>query len=125
MLDNFNCELSAETVGQLPSQYSHAQSLALTTKKKKTQSPNLNKVKHMEEERRPSSDGQEESVLSRPGVLHGNTCFPCRYLVEGSCGIPFYCEELLKNLDHHKVLLFQQAETEEKTNVTWSNLFSK
>ncbi|XP_036058629.1 adenylate cyclase type 10 isoform X2 [Onychomys torridus] len=45
------------------------------------------------------------------------------YLVEGSCGIPFYCEELLKNLDHHKVLLFQQLETEEKTNVTWSNLF--
>ncbi|ERE72524.1 adenylate cyclase type 10-like protein [Cricetulus griseus] len=45
------------------------------------------------------------------------------YLVEGSCGIPFYCEELLKNLDHHRVLLFQQAESEEKTNVTWNNLF--
>ncbi|KAK7806947.1 hypothetical protein U0070_009440, partial [Myodes glareolus] len=45
------------------------------------------------------------------------------YLVEGSCGIPFYCEELLKNLDHHRVLLFQQAESEEKTNATWNNLF--
>ncbi|XP_051003725.1 adenylate cyclase type 10 [Acomys russatus] len=45
------------------------------------------------------------------------------YLVEASCGIPFYCEELLKNLDHHKVLVFQQAESEEKTNVTWNNLF--
>ncbi|KAL1769753.1 adenylate cyclase type 10 isoform X1 [Sigmodon hispidus] len=45
------------------------------------------------------------------------------YLVEGSCGIPLYCEELLKNLDHHRVLLFQQAESEEKTNVTWNNLF--
>ncbi|KAL6084861.1 hypothetical protein STEG23_001851, partial [Scotinomys teguina] len=45
------------------------------------------------------------------------------YLVEGSCGIPFYCEELLKNLDHHRVLLFQQEETEEKINMTWNNLF--
>nr|XP_014980645.2 adenylate cyclase type 10 isoform X6 [Macaca mulatta] len=45
------------------------------------------------------------------------------YLVEGSCGIPFYCEELLKNLEHHKVLVFQQTESEEKTNRTWNNLF--
>uniref|UniRef100_A0A8C0WML7 Adenylate cyclase type 10 n=1 Tax=Castor canadensis TaxID=51338 RepID=A0A8C0WML7_CASCN len=45
------------------------------------------------------------------------------YLVEGSCGIPYYCEELLKNLDHHRVLLFQQMESEDKTNVTWSNMF--
>ncbi|XP_040594562.1 adenylate cyclase type 10 [Mesocricetus auratus] len=45
------------------------------------------------------------------------------YLIEGSCGIPLYCEELLKNLDHHRVLLFQQAESEEKTNLTWNNLF--
>ncbi|NP_001075622.1 adenylate cyclase type 10 [Oryctolagus cuniculus] len=45
------------------------------------------------------------------------------YLVEGSCGIPFYCEELVKNLDHHRVLVFQQMETEEKTKVTWNNLF--
>ncbi|XP_066886216.1 adenylate cyclase type 10 isoform X1 [Kogia breviceps] len=46
-----------------------------------------------------------------------------RYLAEGSCGIPFYCEELLKNLDHHRVLVFQTIESEEKTNVTWNNLF--
>ncbi|KAI4579396.1 hypothetical protein MJT46_000764 [Ovis ammon polii x Ovis aries] len=45
------------------------------------------------------------------------------YLAEGSCGIPFYCEELLKNLDHHRVLVFQAMESEEKTNVTWNNLF--
>uniref|UniRef100_A0A8C9HDH8 Adenylate cyclase type 10 n=1 Tax=Piliocolobus tephrosceles TaxID=591936 RepID=A0A8C9HDH8_9PRIM len=45
------------------------------------------------------------------------------YLVEGSCGIPFYCEELLKNLEHHKVLVFQQTESEEKTNRSWNNLF--
>ncbi|XP_059944594.1 adenylate cyclase type 10 [Mesoplodon densirostris] len=45
------------------------------------------------------------------------------YLAEGSCGIPFYCEELLKNLDHHRVLVFQTIESEEKTNVTWNNLF--
>ncbi|XP_015441669.1 adenylate cyclase type 10 [Pteropus alecto] len=45
------------------------------------------------------------------------------YLVEGSCGIPFYCEELLRNLDHHRVLVFQPLESEEKTNMTWSNLF--
>ncbi|XP_070318850.1 adenylate cyclase type 10 isoform X2 [Odocoileus virginianus] len=45
------------------------------------------------------------------------------YLAEGSCGIPFYCEELLKNLDHHRVLIFQAMESEEKTNVTWNNLF--
>uniref|UniRef100_A0A671FTQ8 Adenylate cyclase type 10 n=1 Tax=Rhinolophus ferrumequinum TaxID=59479 RepID=A0A671FTQ8_RHIFE len=45
------------------------------------------------------------------------------YLVEGSCGIPFYCEELLKNLDHHRVLVFQPMESEEKANVTWNNLF--
>ncbi|XP_037362443.1 adenylate cyclase type 10 isoform X2 [Talpa occidentalis] len=45
------------------------------------------------------------------------------YLVEGSCGIPFYCEELLKNLHHHKILVFQPVEYEEKTNITWTNLF--
>ncbi|XP_041619695.1 adenylate cyclase type 10 isoform X4 [Vulpes lagopus] len=45
------------------------------------------------------------------------------YLVEGSCGIPFYCEELLKNLDHHRVLAFQPMESEEKTDVSWNNLF--
>ncbi|XP_014638746.1 PREDICTED: adenylate cyclase type 10 [Ceratotherium simum simum] len=45
------------------------------------------------------------------------------YLVEGSCGMPFYCEELLKNLDQHGVLVFQPAESEERTNVTWNNLF--
>ncbi|XP_016004071.1 adenylate cyclase type 10 isoform X3 [Rousettus aegyptiacus] len=45
------------------------------------------------------------------------------YLVEGSCGIPFYCEELLRNLDHHRVLVFHPLECEEKTNVTWNNLF--
>ncbi|XP_037023402.2 adenylate cyclase type 10 [Artibeus jamaicensis] len=45
------------------------------------------------------------------------------YLVEGSCGIPFYCEELLKNLDLHRVLDFQPVESEEKANVTWKNLF--
>ncbi|XP_032147386.1 adenylate cyclase type 10 [Sapajus apella] len=45
------------------------------------------------------------------------------YLVEKSGGIPFYCEELLKSLEHHNVLLFQQMESEEKTNMTWSSLF--
>ncbi|XP_060040565.1 adenylate cyclase type 10 isoform X2 [Erinaceus europaeus] len=45
------------------------------------------------------------------------------FLVEGSCGIPYYCEELLKNLDQHRVLVFQPMESEEKTNVTWHNLF--
>ncbi|XP_003414943.1 adenylate cyclase type 10 [Loxodonta africana] len=45
------------------------------------------------------------------------------YLVEGSCGIPFYCEELLKDLDHHRVLIFQPMESEEKANVNWNNLF--
>lgn len=50
---------------------------------------------------------------------------PYRYLVEGSCGIPFYCEELLKNLDQHRVLVFQPIQSEEKANVTWNNLFSE
>ncbi|XP_023562081.1 adenylate cyclase type 10 [Octodon degus] len=45
------------------------------------------------------------------------------YLVEGSCGIPFYCEELVANLDHHKVLHFRQMDSEEKSNVTWNNMF--
>uniref|UniRef100_A0A8C2YLG5 Adenylate cyclase type 10 n=1 Tax=Chinchilla lanigera TaxID=34839 RepID=A0A8C2YLG5_CHILA len=45
------------------------------------------------------------------------------YLVEGSCGIPFYCEELVLNLDHHKVLHFRQVGSQEKTNVTWNNMF--
>ncbi|XP_004589196.2 adenylate cyclase type 10 isoform X4 [Ochotona princeps] len=45
------------------------------------------------------------------------------YLVEGSCGIPFYCEELLKHLDHHRALVFHQLELEEKTKVTWNNMF--
>ncbi|XP_077012997.1 adenylate cyclase type 10 isoform X2 [Tamandua tetradactyla] len=56
------------------------------------------------------------SVNSIPKELHS-------YLVEGSCGIPFYCEELLKNLDHHKVLIFHPKETEEKTNVNWNSMF--
>lgn len=45
--------------------------------------------------------------------------------MEGSCGIPFYCEELLKHLDHHRALVFHQMELEEKTKVTWNNMFSK
>ncbi|XP_028936584.1 adenylate cyclase type 10 isoform X4 [Ornithorhynchus anatinus] len=46
------------------------------------------------------------------------------YLVEGSCGVPFYCEELLKNLDRHKVLLFRTLVNEDiKMNVTWDVLF--
>ncbi|XP_075396582.1 adenylate cyclase type 10 [Tenrec ecaudatus] len=45
------------------------------------------------------------------------------YLVEGSCGIPFYCEELLKNLHHHKILHFQHMGPEEKANMNWNNLF--
>ncbi|KAM5237489.1 adenylate cyclase type 10 [Ctenodactylus gundi] len=45
------------------------------------------------------------------------------YLVEGSCGIPFYCEELLQNLDHHKILLFQQTESEEKIGLDWNTMF--
>ncbi|XP_007935921.1 adenylate cyclase type 10 [Orycteropus afer afer] len=45
------------------------------------------------------------------------------YLVEGSCGIPYYCEELLKNLEHHKVFVFQPLESEEKANMNWNHLF--
>ncbi|XP_010632254.1 adenylate cyclase type 10 isoform X1 [Fukomys damarensis] len=45
------------------------------------------------------------------------------YLVEGSCGIPFYCEELLLNLDHHKVLLYRAMESGEKSSMTWNNMF--
>ncbi|KAM6154286.1 adenylate cyclase type 10 [Erethizon dorsatum] len=45
------------------------------------------------------------------------------YLVEGSCGIPFYCEELLLNLDHHKVLHLRPMESQEKVMVTWNNMF--
>ncbi|XP_008065793.1 adenylate cyclase type 10, partial [Carlito syrichta] len=46
------------------------------------------------------------------------------YLVEGSCGIPFYCKELLQNLEHHKVLVFRQMKSKEKTNTTWNSLFT-
>uniref|UniRef100_F6YGE4 Adenylate cyclase type 10 n=1 Tax=Monodelphis domestica TaxID=13616 RepID=F6YGE4_MONDO len=42
------------------------------------------------------------------------------YLVEGSCGIPFYGEELLKNLDHHKVLIIHQYQPEEKQKKNWN-----
>ncbi|XP_016285424.1 adenylate cyclase type 10 isoform X8 [Monodelphis domestica] len=45
------------------------------------------------------------------------------YLVEGSCGIPFYGEELLKNLDHHKVLIIHQYQPEEKQKKNWNVLF--
>ncbi|XP_036611380.1 adenylate cyclase type 10 [Trichosurus vulpecula] len=45
------------------------------------------------------------------------------YLVEGSCGIPFYCDELLKNLDSHKVLIVHHCQPEEKSNVNWHALF--
>ncbi|XP_054977953.1 adenylate cyclase type 10 [Sorex araneus] len=45
------------------------------------------------------------------------------YLVKGSCGIPFYCEELLKNLEHHHVLVFRSLELEEKSRVNWHTLF--
>ncbi|XP_068950616.1 adenylate cyclase type 10 [Petaurus breviceps papuanus] len=47
------------------------------------------------------------------------------YLLEGSCGIPLYCDELLKNLEHHKVLIVHQYQPEEKSNVNWHALFSK
>ncbi|XP_019064466.1 adenylate cyclase type 10 isoform X5 [Fukomys damarensis] len=47
------------------------------------------------------------------------------YLVEGSCGIPFYCEELLLNLDHHKVLLYRAMESGEKSSMTWNNMFTE
>ncbi|KAL0590784.1 Adenylate cyclase type 10 [Plecturocebus cupreus] len=45
------------------------------------------------------------------------------YLVERSGGIPFYCDELLKSLEHYNVLIFQQMESEEKTDMTWNSLF--
>ncbi|XP_012513197.1 PREDICTED: adenylate cyclase type 10 [Propithecus coquereli] len=69
----------------------------------------------------------------QPKDIHNKVCLDLNvssipkeldlYLVEGSCGIPYYCEELLKNLDHHNVFIFQQMEPEEKTNMTWNNLF--
>uniref|UniRef100_A0A8C5V2H6 Adenylate cyclase type 10 n=1 Tax=Microcebus murinus TaxID=30608 RepID=A0A8C5V2H6_MICMU len=70
----------------------------------------------------------------QPKDIHNKVCLDLNvssipkeldlYLVEGSCGIPYYCEELLKNLDHHNVFIFQQMESEEKTKVTWNNLFN-
>ncbi|XP_044530803.1 adenylate cyclase type 10 [Gracilinanus agilis] len=45
------------------------------------------------------------------------------YLVGGSCGIPFYGEELLKNLEHHKVLIIHQYQPEEKPKKNWNFLF--
>ncbi|XP_055964576.1 adenylate cyclase type 10 [Sorex fumeus] len=45
------------------------------------------------------------------------------YLIKGSCGIPFYCEELLKNLEHHHVLVFRSLELEEKSPLNWHTLF--
>ncbi|XP_003468747.2 adenylate cyclase type 10 isoform X1 [Cavia porcellus] len=69
----------------------------------------------------------------QPKDIRNKTCFDLNvssvsreldmYLVEGSCGIPFYCEELLLNLDHHKVLQFKLMESVEKTTVTWNNMF--
>ncbi|XP_029789204.1 adenylate cyclase type 10-like [Suricata suricatta] len=44
------------------------------------------------------------------------------YLVEGSCGIPLYCEELLKSLEHHRALVLQPMEVVKKTNTTWNNV---
>lgn len=74
------------------------------------------------------SGHREDSVFPPEGQLlqaHRPPRPPDRYLVEGSCGIPFYCEELLRNLDRHRVLDFQPVESEEKANVTWKNLFSE
>ncbi|XP_045402589.1 adenylate cyclase type 10 [Lemur catta] len=69
----------------------------------------------------------------QPKDIHNKVCLDLNvssipkeldlYLAEGSCGIPYYCEELIKNLDHHRVFIFQQMESEEKTNMTWNNLF--
>ncbi|XP_006147101.1 adenylate cyclase type 10 [Tupaia chinensis] len=45
------------------------------------------------------------------------------YLAEASGGIPYYCKELLQNLNHHGVLTFHRSDYEEKTYMTWKNLF--
>lgn len=91
---------------------------------KKSVSQLENKLKHPQKGRllrRPSLIFTDRWFFRVGALPH----FLYRYLVEGSCGIPYYCEELLKNLDHHRILIFQQAEAEEKTNVTWNNLFSE
>ncbi|KAI5946171.1 Adenylate cyclase type 10 [Manis javanica] len=44
------------------------------------------------------------------------------YLAEGSCGIPLYCEELLTNLKHDRVLVFQPMESEEEPSMDWNSL---
>lgn len=49
----------------------------------------------------------------------------CRFLMQRSYGIPYYCEELLSYLRQHDLLLFQQQRKQEKAEAKWENLFSK
>ncbi|XP_066117194.1 adenylate cyclase type 10-like isoform X1 [Saccopteryx bilineata] len=44
------------------------------------------------------------------------------YLASRSCGVPLFCEEILKNLQQHRALVCRQIEVEEKANVTWNQL---
>ncbi|XP_053882135.1 adenylate cyclase type 10-like [Malaclemys terrapin pileata] len=47
------------------------------------------------------------------------------FLVKRSHGIPFYCEELLRNLHLKNMLIFHLWEEEEEVDDEWEGLFSK
>ncbi|XP_068786680.1 adenylate cyclase type 10-like, partial [Struthio camelus] len=46
------------------------------------------------------------------------------FLMQRSCGIPYYCEELLSDLKRHDMLLFHLLRKGEKTEDKWESLFT-
>uniref|UniRef100_A0A452IIZ4 Guanylate cyclase domain-containing protein n=1 Tax=Gopherus agassizii TaxID=38772 RepID=A0A452IIZ4_9SAUR len=61
---------------------------------------------------------QDLGVVSIPRELE-------TFLIQRSHGIPFYCEELLRNLHLNNMLIFHPWEEEEEEDDEWEGLFSK
>uniref|UniRef100_A0A8C8R8M7 Adenylate cyclase 10 n=1 Tax=Pelusios castaneus TaxID=367368 RepID=A0A8C8R8M7_9SAUR len=61
---------------------------------------------------------QDLGVVSIPWELE-------MFLIERSHGIPFYCEELLRNLHLNNMLVFHLLEEDEEIEDEWEGLFSK
>uniref|UniRef100_A0A7M4EB99 Adenylate cyclase 10 n=1 Tax=Crocodylus porosus TaxID=8502 RepID=A0A7M4EB99_CROPO len=61
---------------------------------------------------------QDLGVVSIPRELE-------TFLIQRSHGIPYYCEELLRNLYLHNALMFHVLDEEEEIEDEWEKLFSK
>lgn len=48
-----------------------------------------------------------------------------RFLIQRSCGIPYYCEELLRYLSSNNMLLFHTGRLDKGGEDTWQSLMGK